>query len=550
MSRPARHHSTGLCPEGSPATCAPTPTSSRCSSASSRTATCTRARSPSSPPRCCRSSPTPSPCRWRSRRGSSRRTSRSTGWWRTTDGRIKIIPKAGASIEDMIRDVDEITAQVDPGAVFNPVVRAKLDAVHETSGKAMKWDLNTLSRMDDGELMEVLREMQAESEAVPEPGESGDEATDYVRAKIATIRRNVRQFQARHQAGPRAARTAPGSSPARPRRRTADHALRCRPRAPCGRMGALDRKGPPCSTSPTDWPRPSARDAASSASGSIPCSSACLASWSRSTGRRRRSSARTPPSPPASRSSAAASSTPSPTSPRASSRRRPSSSSTAPPAGAALGAVIRCAHEHELPVILDVKRGDIASTGAAYGRAAFGGAAGFAGPAAGLGADAVTASPYLGDDSLQPLVDHCADRPRRLRPHAHEQPRRLAAAGGRGRTAGRCSCASPTWCASSAPRTWARPGTATSARSPAPPRRRSCASCARRCPTRSCWCRATAPRAPARTPCAGIAAGDAAGFVVNASRSIIFAWQDAGGDYRRAAAAAAESMRSDLQDTL
>ena len=87
------------------------------------------------------------------------------------DGRIKIIPKAGASIEDMIRDVDEITAQVDPGAVFNPVVRAKLDAVHETSSKAMKWDIDTLSRMDDGQLMEVLREMQAESEA----RSSGDE---------------------------------------------------------------------------------------------------------------------------------------------------------------------------------------------------------------------------------------------------------------------------------------------------------------------------------------------------------------------------------------
>ncbi len=117
------------------------------------------------------------------------------------DGRIKIIPKAGATIEDMIRDVDEITAQVDPGAVFNPVVRAKLDAVHDTSSKAMKWDLNTLSRMDDGQLMEVLREMQAESEAVPEAGESDDEATDYVRAKIATIRRNVRQFQTRQQPG-------------------------------------------------------------------------------------------------------------------------------------------------------------------------------------------------------------------------------------------------------------------------------------------------------------------------------------------------------------
>ena len=117
------------------------------------------------------------------------------------DGRIKIIPKTGASIEDMIRDVDEITAQVDPGAVFNPVVRAKLDAVHETSSKAMKWDLDTLSRMDDAQLMGVLREMQAESERVTgEVQEARDEATDYVRAKITTIHRNVRQFQAQQAA--------------------------------------------------------------------------------------------------------------------------------------------------------------------------------------------------------------------------------------------------------------------------------------------------------------------------------------------------------------
>ena len=53
------NHQTVRCRAGSRATCAPTRTSSRCSSASSRTATCTRARSPSSPPRCCRSSPTP-----------------------------------------------------------------------------------------------------------------------------------------------------------------------------------------------------------------------------------------------------------------------------------------------------------------------------------------------------------------------------------------------------------------------------------------------------------------------------------------------------------
>ena len=117
------------------------------------------------------------------------------------DGRIKIIPKAGAGIEDMIRDVDEIIAQVDPGAVFNPVVRARLDAVHQTSSKAMKWDIDTLARMDDAQLMDVLREMQAESERVTgEEQVTRDEATDYVRAKLATIRRNVSHFQAQQAA--------------------------------------------------------------------------------------------------------------------------------------------------------------------------------------------------------------------------------------------------------------------------------------------------------------------------------------------------------------
>jgi hypothetical protein len=119
------------------------------------------------------------------------------------DGRIKIIPKAGASIEDMIRDVDEITAQVDPGAVFNPLVRAKLDAVHQASSKAMTWDIDALSRMDDAQLMDVLREMQAESErATGEEQLVRDEATDVVRAKIDTIRRNVRRFQAQQAAEP------------------------------------------------------------------------------------------------------------------------------------------------------------------------------------------------------------------------------------------------------------------------------------------------------------------------------------------------------------
>ena len=47
-----------------------------------------------------------------------------------------------------------------------------------------------------------------------------------------------------------------------------------------------------------------------------------------------------------------------------------------------------------IPVILDAKRGDIASTAEAYAQSAF----------AGLGADAITLSPYLGRDSLTPFL--------------------------------------------------------------------------------------------------------------------------------------------------
>jgi orotidine 5'-phosphate decarboxylase subfamily 2 len=48
----------------------------------------------------------------------------------------------------------------------------------------------------------------------------------------------------------------------------------------------------------------------------------------------------------------------------------------------------------EIPVILDAKRGDIASSAQAYAKAVF----------ETLGVDAVTINPYLGFDSLQPFI--------------------------------------------------------------------------------------------------------------------------------------------------
>lgn len=70
------------------------------------------------------------------------------------------------------------------------------------------------------------------------------------------------------------------------------------------------------------------------------------------------------------------------------------------PAGLeALRRTIDCAHAHGVPVVLDGKRGDIAHSSAAYARAAF----------EVWGADAVTVSPYLGQDSVEAFAQH-ADR--------------------------------------------------------------------------------------------------------------------------------------------
>ena len=217
------------------------------------------------------------------------------------------------------------------------------------------------------------------------------------------------------------------------------------------------------------------------------------------------------------------------------------------PGWRALAAIVRRAHDHDLPVVLDVKRGDISSTGAAYGRAAFGGAPGLTAPAPGMDADAVTASPYLGDDSLEPLVAHCAagrgvfvltrtsnpgagllqdvlvdGRPLFLR--VAELVARLGAAhvGDEG---------------------YSDVGAVAGATAPEQLRKVRMA-----LPDAFLLVPGYGAQGAGPDALAGIAAGSAAGYVVNASRSVIYAWQRAGGDYRRAAAAAAETMRSDLQD--
>jgi orotidine-5'-phosphate decarboxylase len=76
------------------------------------------------------------------------------------------------------------------------------------------------------------------------------------------------------------------------------------------------------------------------------------------------------------------------------------------PAGAtALATVIEYARAKKLLVILDGKRNDIGSTAAAYAEGYLG-----ADAASSWGADALTVSPYLGEDSLTPFVDTARQR--------------------------------------------------------------------------------------------------------------------------------------------
>jgi orotidine-5'-phosphate decarboxylase len=74
----------------------------------------------------------------------------------------------------------------------------------------------------------------------------------------------------------------------------------------------------------------------------------------------------------------------------------------------ALADVVGLARGAGLLVVADGKRGDVPATAAAYAQALLGETPTPWGPVAGLGADAVTVSPLLGGDALDPLVEAAA----------------------------------------------------------------------------------------------------------------------------------------------
>jgi orotidine-5'-phosphate decarboxylase len=78
------------------------------------------------------------------------------------------------------------------------------------------------------------------------------------------------------------------------------------------------------------------------------------------------------------------------------------------PGWEALEQVVAIARDHGLLVLADGKRGDVPVTAAAYAQALVGSTPTPFGDAAGLGADAFTANPLLGRDALKPLLEAAA----------------------------------------------------------------------------------------------------------------------------------------------
>ena len=79
-----------------------------------------------------------------------------------------------------------------------------------------------------------------------------------------------------------------------------------------------------------------------------------------------------------------------------------------PPGMRAFKHVCRHAIQYGLPVIADVKRGDIGISAQAYSAAFIGRPRGLTGPVDGFGVDAMTVNPMFGSDGVEPFINDCS----------------------------------------------------------------------------------------------------------------------------------------------
>ena len=109
-------------------------------------------------------------------------------------GRVFITPKAGASEEDIIREVDEIAAKIEPNAVYNPVVRRQMDLVAEATNLVMRQDLEAMAELTPEELSLALKDLEdAEFSQVRPPEPLGE--AEALRQRLDRVRESIRAYQ-------------------------------------------------------------------------------------------------------------------------------------------------------------------------------------------------------------------------------------------------------------------------------------------------------------------------------------------------------------------
>jgi hypothetical protein len=109
-------------------------------------------------------------------------------------GHIIIVPKPGASEEDIFREVDQLTAQIEPGAVYNPLVREQMDRLAEATNELMRADLAAMGELSSEELHSALKDLQERE--LPETSGRGVELELHeVRHRIEKVRDAIRAYQ-------------------------------------------------------------------------------------------------------------------------------------------------------------------------------------------------------------------------------------------------------------------------------------------------------------------------------------------------------------------
>lgn len=128
-------------------------------------------------------------------------------------GHVVIVPKPGASEEDVFREVDQITAQIEPGAVYNPLVREQMDRVTQATTALMRADLDAMADLSSEELHLALKDLQ-ESETPKMPGPGVELEIEEVRRRIERVRAAIRAYQSGSQSPDEPRSRAPGSATA------------------------------------------------------------------------------------------------------------------------------------------------------------------------------------------------------------------------------------------------------------------------------------------------------------------------------------------------